>query len=62
MVHDPSHPEVRALRERYEEEHQALLEREEEKAALEKRVQQLTQFILTSTAAATNDAQHSRCG
>ncbi|KAL3142364.1 hypothetical protein ABBQ38_002701 [Trebouxia sp. C0009 RCD-2024] len=48
-AHDPLHPEVRNLRERLEEEHQALLTREQDKAALELRIARLTKLILHST-------------
>lgn len=41
--------QVRNLRERLEEEHQALLQREQDKAALELRIARLTRIILSST-------------
>ena len=41
--------QVRNLRERLEEEHQALLQREQDKAALEARIMRLTRVILHST-------------
>lgn len=52
-LHDPLHPEVRTLRERLEEEHQALLARERDKIGLEERIVRLTQCILHGAAAAT---------
>ncbi|PSC70283.1 Kinesin-related 11 [Micractinium conductrix] len=52
-LHDPLHPEVRTLRERLEEEHQALLARERDKIVLEDRIVRLTQCILHGAAAAT---------
>lgn len=55
-VHDPLHPEVRNLRERLEEEHQALLTREQDKAALELRIARLTKLILHSTRITTTTA------
>ncbi|GAB4823550.1 hypothetical protein N2152v2_010596 [Parachlorella kessleri] len=47
------HPEMRTLRERLEEERQALIAREAEKARLEERIRRLTQFLLNSAAADT---------
>ena len=41
--------QVRNLRERLEEEHQALLQREQDKAVLEVRIARLTRIILHST-------------
>lgn len=41
--------QVRNLRERLEEEHQALLQREQDKAILEVRIARLTRIILHST-------------
>ena len=41
--------QVRNLRERLEEEHQALLQREQDKASLEMRIARLTRIILSST-------------
>jgi hypothetical protein len=52
-LHDPLHPEVRTLRERLEEERQALLARERDKLALQQRIARLTQCILHGAAAAT---------
>ena len=48
--------QVRNLRERLEEEHQALLTREQDKAALELRIQRLTKLILHSTRIGTSTA------
>ncbi|DBB05620.1 TPA: hypothetical protein ACH3X1_012239 [Trebouxia sp. C0004] len=56
QIHDPLHPEVRNLRERLEEEHQALLTREQDKAALELRIARLTKLILHSTRIGTSTA------
>ena len=42
-------PQVRNLRERLEEEHQALLQREQDKVTLEVRIARLTRIILHST-------------
>jgi hypothetical protein len=52
-VHDPLHPEVRTLRERLEEEHMALVEKERERARLEGQVERLTGLVLHGAAAAT---------
>ncbi len=48
--------QVRNLRERLEEEHQALLTREQDKAALELRIGRLTKLILHSTRIGTSTA------
>lgn len=48
--------QVRNLRERLEEEHQALLTREQDKAALELRISRLTKLILHSTRIGTSSA------
>ena len=48
--------QVRNLRERLEEEHQALLTREQDKAALELRIARLTKLILHSTRIGTSTA------
>lgn len=48
--------QVRNLRERLEEEHQALLTREQDKAALELRIARLTKLILHSTRITTTTA------
>lgn len=48
--------QVRNLRERLEEEHQALLTREQDKAALELRIARLTKLILHSTRMNTSTA------
>lgn len=48
--------QVRNLRERLEEEHQALLTREQDKAALELRIARLTKLILHSTRITTSTA------
>lgn len=47
---------MRNLRERLEEEHQALLTREQDKAALELRIARLTKLILHSTRMSTSTA------
>lgn len=47
---------MRNLRERLEEEHQALLTREQDKAALELRIGRLTKLILHSTRIGTSTA------
>lgn len=51
IMHDPMHPEVRTLRERLEEEHAVLIEREKEKAMLERQLERLTACILHGAAA-----------
>ncbi|KAK9816490.1 hypothetical protein WJX72_000928 [[Myrmecia] bisecta] len=58
--HDPLHPEVRNLRERLEEEHQALLKREADKVALESRLARLTRIILHATTLEANRAARKR--
>ncbi|KAK9821387.1 hypothetical protein WJX74_007412 [Apatococcus lobatus] len=58
--HDPLHPEVRNLRERLEEEHQALLKRDADKAGLEVRLARLTKLILHSTRTHTVQAARKR--
>lgn len=52
----PNGMQVRNLRERLEEEHQALLTREQDKAALELRIARLTKLILHSTRITTSTA------
>lgn len=56
VTHGSTILQVRNLRERLEEEHQALLTREQDKAALELRIGRLTKLILHSTRIGTSTA------